>query len=83
MPTPIDHDQCVQPCLGSPAENGRAEDAGVEDAFVPLPPGLRDIRLSNQAAIELKKLLDDAGHPTYSGQEMPTVDASVLLEKIR
>lgn len=83
MPIPTDYDQRVRPCLGPPAENGHLEDAGVEDASVPLPPGLRDIRLSNQAAAEIKNILDDEGHPTYSGREMPTADASVLLEKIR
>lgn len=83
MTTPLDHDPRVHPSIDSPTENGHVEDAGVDDDFVPLPPGLRDIRLSNQAATEIKNILDDASHPTYGGREMPTADASVLLEKIR
>ena len=78
MPDTIDHNQHIQPLILAPAV-----DADVEDASVPLPPGLRDIRLSKQAATEIKNLLDDAGHPTYTGREMPTADASVLLEKNR
>ena len=83
MPAPIDHEQSIRANLYSPTENGREEAASVEDAFVPLPPGLRNIRLSKQEAAEIETILDDAGHPTFSGQEMPTADAKVLLEKFR
>ena len=75
MPDTIN--QLIHPPLVSPAE------ADLEDVSVPLPRGLREIRLSNQAAAAIEQLLDDASYPTYSGREMPTADASVLLEKIR
>ena len=78
MPDTINHDQQIQPCLILPVT-----DTDVEDASVPLPPGLRDIRLSDQEAAAIKNLLDDLGHPTHTGREMPTADASVLLEKNR
>ena len=78
MPDTINHDQQVQPCPVPPLK-----DADGEDAFVLLPPSLRDIRLSDQAAAAIKNLLDDAGHPTHTGREMPTADASILLEKNR
>ena len=78
MPDTINHDQQVQPGLVPPVEG-----AGVEDPFVPLPPGLRDIRLSDQAAAEIKNILDDADHPTHAGREMPTAAPAVLLRKGR
>lgn len=70
MPEPIDHDRTY---LAPP----------VEDTLVPLPPGLRDLRLTDRAANKIKTLLDDADQPTYAGQEMPTADAAVLLEQTR
>jgi hypothetical protein len=81
MSDTINHDQQIQPCLILPVNATDVEDA--EDASVPLPPGLRDIRLSDQEAAAIKNLLDDSGHPTHTGREMPTADASVLLEKNR
>jgi hypothetical protein len=78
MPDTINHDQQVQPCLVPPVK-----DADVADSSVPLPPGLRDIRLSEQAAAEIKKVVDDPAHPTHTGREMPTADPSALLGKDR
>ncbi len=81
MPDAIDHDQHVQPCLVPPGEYGRAEEAGVEDEVVSLPPGLRKVRLSEEAAQAMRDLLDDEGHAAHVGREMPTADASALRKK--
>ena len=81
MRSALDHDQRVQPCPGTPGENGSAEDASVEDVLVPLPPGLRSIRLSEEAAATMRSVLDDVDRSAFAGQEMPTADASVLQKK--
>ncbi len=66
-----------------PKERCESEEAEVEDPEVVLPPGLREFRLSQADAEKLEHLLDDSGHPTHDGKEMPTADASILLKKNR
>jgi hypothetical protein len=58
-----------------------SEQVEVEDPDVILPPGLREFRLSQEDAQKMEHLLDDSGHPTHDGKEMPTADASVLVKK--
>jgi hypothetical protein len=53
---------------------------GVPADPVTLPVGLREDVLSDEAAAEIQKILDDQTYPTHAGKEMPTADASVLLK---
>jgi hypothetical protein len=75
--------QPLQSPAAVPAEPPRAENEAVADPNVTLPPGLRDLPLSEEAAAIMKQLLEDAKQPTNSGQEMPTADASALLKNHR
>ena len=75
MPESIDPDPS---CLVPPSD-----DAGVEDPLIPLPPGLRDIRLTDREAWEIENLLDSDDQPKHSGREMPTADASALRVDIQ
>ncbi len=83
MPDAIDPAQHVPPCLGASAENVRVQDVGVEEPSVPLPPGLCDVRLSEEAAQAMRGLLDDEGRSAHGGREMPTADASILRKTAR
>lgn len=78
MPITLDHTNDMRPCIVTTAECGRAEDAGVMDAYVPLPPGLQVITLTVEEAQAIRQVLDDETHPAYEGKEMPTADASVF-----
>ena len=82
MPTPTDHVQGVQPPVVAPSESGRSPNADREDS-VSLPLALREIPLSEEAAEAMRTLLYDKSRPGAVGQEMPSADASVLLEKTR
>ncbi len=59
-------------------------DAELEgDSHVVLPPGLRRFSLNQENAQAMQQLLDDPTQPAHGGQEMPTADAAVLLNKQR
>jgi hypothetical protein len=69
---------------GAPDDDSLAtlrEQPAEEHTSVPLPPGLRDLRLTEEAAAQMRAALDDDSRPAYTGQEMPTADPSVLLRK--
>ena len=83
MPDLVNQQQPLQPPAAVPVEVPQAENKGVEDPNVTLPPGLRDLHLSEEAAAIMKQLLEDPKQPTYGGQEMPTADASALLKNNR
>jgi hypothetical protein len=80
VPEVFDQNHPAQPSILAPVDVARPENEGVDDPNVILPPVLRDIRLSEEAAAAMKQLLEDAKQPTHSGREMPTADASVLLK---
>lgn len=45
-----------------------------------LPPGLAETNLSQEAAEEIKKILDNPDHPVYAGKEMPSADESTIIK---
>jgi hypothetical protein len=75
----VGHGQPTQPLAVTPPDgaqpNGAANDA------IPLPPGLRTVVLTEQAAEAIRDLPDDDRQPTHAGQEMFAADASALKKK--
>ena len=81
MPDIFDQQQLTQPPT-PPADAPPANEAE-GDTSVPLPPGLQPLRLRDEDAETLRRLLDDPQHPAHAGREMPTADASVLRKPTR
>jgi hypothetical protein len=83
MPDIFDQQQLGQPPVPPTADAPQTANEAVDDPNVPLPPGLQPLRLSEQDAETLRRLLDDPQQPTHAGHEMPTADASVLRKPKR
>jgi hypothetical protein len=60
----------------------KGDETGELDSSGKLPIGLReDLPLTVAGAQKIRQILNDPGHASHGGKEMPTADPSVLVKK--
>lgn len=77
----MNRDSQVPARVGTPGTSPQEKEACAQECELPLPPGLKEIPLTLEAAQRMRQLIDDPNQPGHAGKEMPTADASILLEK--
>jgi hypothetical protein len=84
MPDTANPNEFVRESLVIQADTSSIDsEAGGQAGGVQLPPILRDAVLTVADTEVIRRILDDPNYPTRAGEPMETVDASVLLKKLR
>ena len=68
-------------CFVVQSDSPCAKLVGRENTTVSLPPAFQPVTLTVDEAATIRQLLDDPARPARAGQEMPTADASFLLDR--
>jgi hypothetical protein len=74
-----DRDKTTQTDIPLAADYPITKEIGEKENDSSTPPGLREIRLTEEEAELLRQILDAPNKPTFSGKEMPSADPCVLF----